>query len=976
MMRPPTLLLRARHRQAVWLPTLWVAGLAIAADVVAASGGVPAHLRLPATGITLLFAVALRWLRRRPIRRTAARLDLALSSSNRFEALVELGDRQDPLAAAVREETGAFFATRKIPTPYAWYAGWALLGIASLGELIPARSLAPAPQPPAPPVLAVAPAVRPHAVPVPPPEAPPVVLKWLAPAAVIDAQPNEFVPLWAAAESKTGLEQIELRIIRNGEEVPQGIPLPAVGPGTESLRHTLALADLAVHSADVVAYYISAARVRPSGTAPGPEWPRVESPLQIIRVRAVTDVADALKDPSETAQQRLVRELSAAQGALAPQIFGLRRHAIDAQGSAERDITAAEVALADRANDLRSTDPHATQEAAAPTVADQVHAAFSGPVKQSAATLGATAQQSLQNAARALSDGHAANALPSALKAMSDLAALEEELRREARAPRAGADAKASAAAPPPAARPQTPAGQLQRLAREQQALADELGQSTAGPNAFQRQDALVRELNRLVTTRSLESVVQPLVAQATTSADQAANQLNEGDPEAAKQPAALAAQQLHDAVSRMDAEARRGAMERIAAVQRALIHAAARVQDPALGGRGAHDAKVLVAKAVEALRQEAAQQVQQGAEAAAEEATRLAEAIDASKIQPELERLEQAGDRVRPAERDAAAATLLELAQAASDGRSALGDQDQLQAEALQALKNDAAGLNAATKANDDHKAEFAEKTMADLQQARSAAGQKSKDHEARDVNDDDPLTAVRQMFVTARTTVADAGSGAAGLRASRGLASKGESELRTLARRAEENGDVGRVESLTRVLDVVRDTRVVAQLNAAAEAGQVSSATRARLQDSLQKVIDAIDRATTDAKSPEAGGTRGGGQKSQGSQKAASRADNKPGEQRKGGESQQNDPGRAGMKQGGGGVSGTSAKPFASRLLGTLDFGAEMQGMIAILDDAVRSGERKHVLRVANPADAPPEYRPAVADYFEQLSREGTPR
>ncbi|MEO5959298.1 MAG: hypothetical protein ABIZ49_14220, partial [Opitutaceae bacterium] len=48
---------------------------------------------------------------------------------------------------------------------------------------------------------------------------------------------------------------------------------------------------------------------------------------------------------------------------------------------------------------------------------------------------------------------------------------------------------------------------------------------------------------------------------------------------------------------------------------------------------------------------------------------------------------------------------------------------------------------------------------------------------------------------------------------------------------------------------------------------------------------------------------------------------------------------------------------------------------GLIQLSVEAQRETKRLQVLTTANPGDAPPEYRPAVADYFEKLARDRAP-
>ena len=57
-------------------------------------------------------------------------------------------------------------------------------------------------------------------------------------------------------------------------------------------------------------------------------------------------------------------------------------------------------------------------------------------------------------------------------------------------------------------------------------------------------------------------------------------------------------------------------------------------------------------------------------------------------------------------------------------------------------------------------------------------------------------------------------------------------------------------------------------------------------------------------------------------------------------------------------------------------LDYAAvlsdRVSGLVRLTAEAPREANRAQVLTTANPAEAPPAYRAAVADYFEALARD----
>jgi hypothetical protein len=97
------------------------------------------------------------------------------------------------------------------------------------------------------------------------------------------------------------------------------------------------------------------------------------------------------------------------------------------------------------------------------------------------------------------------------------------------------------------------------------------------------------------------------------------------------------------------------------------------------------------------------------------------------------------------------------------------------------------------------------------------------------------------------------------------------------------------------------------------------------------------------------------------------------RPGEPRPGGDQQ---------SQSAGGVNGTTDRNFppppgpGAPLKNLQDYAGELatriDGLLQEAAEQARRAKRPHVLTTANPADAPPAYRPAVANYFEALARD----
>src|SRR4051812_44841739 len=101
-------LLSRHHRRALWMRPLWivVGGLSVVLGLLYFE--IPRDLCWYAIGLTVVSAAVARVWPRRTLRKPASTLDAKLDLKNRLEAVVELGERADPLAEAARAEVNIF----------------------------------------------------------------------------------------------------------------------------------------------------------------------------------------------------------------------------------------------------------------------------------------------------------------------------------------------------------------------------------------------------------------------------------------------------------------------------------------------------------------------------------------------------------------------------------------------------------------------------------------------------------------------------------------------------------------------------------------------------------------------------------------------------------------------------------------------------------------------------------------------------
>ena len=293
----PTEVLRLRHRWRSWRGVLVGLAAGFAATLLALwlihpSEQMPANWRLLsgiwAGGILLTILGAIIAARFAPssLLDTAQQMDRALTAKNRLETSAALHGSNSPLAEAQREETAAYLAraTRDVKPDRAFrllLGGVFLLVIAHLLTLgiwtIPALHHAQTPS-----------------APPPPKETPKASIIWKSPEAETEANPIEEVPTAAVAQSTSGLKNLSLEISVNGL-FKKSVPLPATPfnqPGKNDLKVSLYMDELQVEPFDIVSYFIRGQRISDQ------KLPDTTSAIQFVQVRRFRDDVAQMRSDS------------------------------------------------------------------------------------------------------------------------------------------------------------------------------------------------------------------------------------------------------------------------------------------------------------------------------------------------------------------------------------------------------------------------------------------------------------------------------------------------------------------------------------------------------------------------------------------------------------------------------------------------------------------------------------------------------
>jgi hypothetical protein len=694
---PSAVLLHRHHRQALWMRPLWIAVTGLAIGVALIYFKVSLGWRWYLLGATAVVSLVFRAWPRRTLRTTANALDGKLALNNRLEAVVELGERADPLAEAARGEVQSYLATHPWPRPYAWITGLIILALllpANLAFMFPTSTRTiPGPEkipmkapPPPVPVAELPPPSKPV------PVGPEASITWVKPEADYSASPKEEISLVAEAKSKTGLRKMTLHVALNGESRP---PIAVPGEfeaGVKPVTLSLALETLEVRPNDIVTYYLQAEAIRPADAPAEPVWPPVVSPLQIVEIRPfrAEQIAAFDRDDPASAVLEQVEQLKHEQFDALREAFALGNGVTPRSDPQWRDL-------------VKSVGER--QTAMGGKIAETTSSLASAGVPREAADLLATAKTEMEKATAALARSEPADAVAPGTKAASRLAATAQSVARTIRENRDRLAAQAASEPVAPVAdlppRETTLAGQLEKLAAEQQAIAGQLASQASPPNAFETQDRVARAIASLAADPSWPKATAQLLNTAAGAAKEAAGQLNEKDDLAATEPATRAAQSLAEALANMDGRGRERATDELLAAQQMLNRAATDLQMATPGDQAGVAQKA--AERTTALQQDlqnAARREQQiGSAEAAQNLNDLARRIAASNVRRDLDAVAKPPAQASPAETkasaDRASQKMRDLAQQAAGAAGGMQQNEAAQEQAIADLKRAQENLN-----------------------------------------------------------------------------------------------------------------------------------------------------------------------------------------------------------------------------------------------------------------------------------------
>ncbi|TSJ76727.1 hypothetical protein [Rariglobus hedericola] len=618
MSQTPDHLVRTQHRRRRYTLLVWTLALALIAAVLALA----IHIRwLPPSfvighwifGISSAIALTTWFARARRLdeNHVARDLDTEWQLKARVEAAAELASDRSALAAAQRADAAQRLAGRRLPRALAWHTGQLTLILALIFLFIEStvftiRIFA---KPPAPP---------------PPPEDISASIEWRAPESELKATSIEEIPLAASADTRTGFRSMSLEISVNGE--PRlSLPLDAATiktlakPGTHAVKLPLYLDEISPAEFDIVAYHLRADR---ETREPAPV---VTSPLQFIQIRPARDDVEKRKGGGKTGQcASLIAALKSAQLSLLKQNFLLAHASIPKTAPAWTDantsVATDQALLATKADEVRA---FAITEQLPALVVDNLTQVV--PLMNEAAKLiGA-----VENEAAARPQGRSLALITEIEKILRKI--ISEGGTPGTPPPPAPADPFKDAQRYKMPPRKDTPAGQLEQLAKDQSEQAEKTDPSPSSgdkkpqPSAAE-QSELARRAEELAKNQKLSEAAQKAAAQAARDAAAAANQLKQGDVSAARAPAQAAAQTLRDAAAAQEKAGRDAARAALEAARRALNeaarepNAAARAEKIDAVARQLHEAAIEQQQSGSA---EAARQL----EAAAREAAKAAEA-------------------------------------------------------------------------------------------------------------------------------------------------------------------------------------------------------------------------------------------------------------------------------------------------------------------------------------------------------------
>jgi len=698
----PVRVLHSRHRWERWRGILFTFLVGLTATLAVLwtihpswhppeGGKVIALIWIGGVGLTALVAGIWWWFAPASLSDTAQGMDRHLASKNRFEAAALLHGSDSPLALAQREETAAYLKEVPYVRPVrglAWLTGvvTALLiaHLLTFSVWVVPMLLRPAPPKPPPPVKAL----------------PQATIVWQSPEPESKANQIEEVPTIAEAQSTTGLRGLSLEVSVNGMP-KKSVKLP-VQPydhaGKNTIKVSLYMDELEVQPFDTVSYYIRGQRVTDQ------KVPDTVSAIQFIEVRPLRDDVVLLPEGSPHKGYNLIIRLKLAQLKALKENFVLAHtdlpvtHPVRMQenervGKNQGDLSAKteEVVQAfitegvspDIIDLLRQAEPH-MDDASKKILATKNMEAI--PSQEKALSLIIEVEKFVQKEmVKHMKSGPSSANPPDPFKDkqkhemkqrvdssaghLEQLAKNQEKLSRDMDGPSmpGGSPVQPKGVPSPssekPTPAPSGPSGNQPSPPQPSPASATGNDPQMPAPQAVdpfvpddgkgtlaERQARVLQGVGTLLNTNEvLPPPVQEALKDAQKDATQSIHRLDQGDTEGAREPASLAAKDLQRAVAEMNKAGEEQTKTQMAEAQQKLNDLARQLDD--LKKNGAPNAPQQLADAAAKLKDlqqhlehAADHQQEAGSAKGAQRLNQLAKGIEDQKVEQDLRDMAQKG--------------------------------------------------------------------------------------------------------------------------------------------------------------------------------------------------------------------------------------------------------------------------------------------------------------------------------------------
>lgn len=599
---------------------------------------------------TLVAAAAIYFFRRNSVVQAAQAMDAQWQTKNRLETAAALSSAPDAIARAQREETAGFVEQTQLRprrVPLAFLGGLvALLALAHLltfaswarplhGNLLGDKLAANAAEP-----AQAKPAADTQ---------PKASIEWNSPEEEIKAAAVEEVPLEAVADSTSGLREAVLEISVNGERRP-AVPVEMADlkmAGKHTIQTSIYMDQLGVKPYDIVSYNLRAQRNGIQKLA------ATVSPVQFVEIKPLRE--DVHECPPTQNPGQCFNYITAIKSA---QLRAMKKNFILAHTDLahDRDDWKDE-------NQRDGTDQKTLEE----KTGEVISLLTSNGAPEEIVGLIRRARPEMADAAQKIAATENEPALVPQGKALALITEVEKYLGKCVRQ-----GPSLVQKVPDPfdkkalelKRRGQTPAGELEILAKEQARLADDIATTNAvtgtaadagkpdpekiiGPPA-ERESQISQRIGTLLDSTNFVAEVTRHLGEGRKQAQVSLLSLGMEDVVAAREPAAEAARELHLAAEAMKRAAEQVAKNELADALRALSDAAggaritpAQISDAA-ARQQATNVMNQVANAARHLTDAARQQQQTGSAKAAAQLNELAKALAAADLQKLLQQLRE----------------------------------------------------------------------------------------------------------------------------------------------------------------------------------------------------------------------------------------------------------------------------------------------------------------------------------------------